>query len=92
MDDENNADDLTPEESEDMEEIDETAEETHRAVEYDDIRARLDGITKTLESMQATIALFISNAGGSADTETDTDDIEPVLEDIPQVEDLDLTI
>ena len=84
--------DLTPEEVEDIDENPgETPGEAHREGEFDDIRDRLDGIVEMLDSMKSTIAMFISNAGGSADVD-DEDDVEIELDEIPNVEDFDLSI
>ena len=90
MDEEN--EDLTPDEVEDLEETPgETQGEAHREGEFDDIRDRLDGIVEMLDSMKSTIAMFISNAGGSADVD-DEDDLDIELDEIPNVEDFDLSI
>lgn len=85
--------DLTPEEVEDIDENPgETPGEAHREGEFDDIRDRLDGIVEMLDSMKSTIAMFISNAGGSADVDDEDDDLDVELDEIPAVEDFDLSI
>ncbi len=85
--------DLTPDEVEDIDENPgETPGEAHREGEFDDIRDRLDGIVEMLDSMKATIAMFISNAGGSADVDDEGADLDIELDEIPGVEDFDLSI
>lgn len=90
MDEEN--EDLTPEETEEIDENpEETPGEAHREGEFDDLRDRLDGITKMLEQMNKSIAMFISSAGGSADVDEEPPaDVD--LDEIPGVDDFDLSI
>lgn len=89
--DEEEKDDLTPDEEIDMEETDETADEAHREGEFDDIRERLDGIATMLEGMRETIALFVSD-GGARIEEPGEDDTTVNVDEIPGIDDFDLSI
>lgn len=90
MDEEEN-NDLTPDEEIDMEETGETEGEAHREGEFDDIRDRLDGIATMLEGMRETIALFVSD-GGARIKETGEDETPVDIDEIPGIDDFDLSI
>nr|DAQ51975.1 MAG TPA: hypothetical protein [Bacteriophage sp.] len=90
MDEEN--EDLTPEETEEIDENpEETPGEAHREGEFDDLRDRLDSIATMIEQMNKSIAMFISSAGGSADVDEEPPATVDIYE-IPGVDEFDLSI
>ena len=90
MDEEN--EDLTPEETEEIDENpEETPGEAHREGVFEDLRDRIEGIAKMIEQMNKNIAMLISSAGGSADVD-DEPPADVDLYEIPGVDEFDLSI
>lgn len=85
-------DSLTDDEARDVEEQDITGEEAHREGEFDDLRDLIEGlraeIRKGFENLKETqIAKAVENGGTIHEDEDDLD-----LDDVPALDELDLTI
>lgn len=87
-------DDLTEEETEEMEETGATPEDAHREGEFDDLRDKLDKVLSAIDSMNSTLSVLVKSGAVTVDEagSNSTSEDDGALDEIPGVDDLDLSI
>lgn len=86
-----NTDKLTEDEKEVESEDNITPDEAHRVGEFNELNKRLDDIFSTLDSLKSTLSVLVKSGNVTVDERDDSDSDEQ-YDDIPSVDDLDLTI
>lgn len=87
-------DDLTEEETEEMKETGATPEDAHREGEFDDLRDKLDKVLSAIDSMNSTLSVLVKSGAVTVDESGSNSAVkeDDALEEIPGVDDLDLSI
>lgn len=84
--------DLTPDEKAEEEETDATPEEAHREGEFDDLAAKLDKVIEGIDSLKSTLGVLVKSGAVTVDEGTDEDTVDEAPDEIPGIDDLDLSI
>lgn len=85
--------DLTEQEKEEQASTGATADEAHREGEFDALSEKLDKVLTAIDSMNSTLAVLVKSGAVIVDEDAEEASVsDDVVDDIPDIDDLDLTI